>query len=174
MQISIGKIQQTLSRNVTHCLLVVCLRRKKSPWHNCWWQGSVSMYIYIYGQPIRRARVSMIWFWLLLCRCITRTYWHVTLTSTTQLWRKTWKCDVLWRTWTQGHNFSCIFFLSVDAVLKNSTLEKFAYIWQIERDFIRGDKDWKNANSCFSVIFSLQSSSWLFKHPSRRNILTGM
>ena len=45
--------------------------------------------------------------------------------------------------------------LSVDAVLKNSTLAKFAYIRQIERDFVRRDKRLKERKVIFSAIFSL-------------------
>ena len=42
---------------------------------------------------------------------------------------------VLWKTWTQ-HNDFLFLFLNFDTVFKNSTPEKIANIWSIERDGI--------------------------------------
>ena len=116
--------------------------------------AGISFHVHLpaYRQPMTRARVRMAWYWLLHCRCITRTYCHITLTSTTQLWRKLTTAKFM-EDVDRRRQFLLYQVLSVDAVLKNSTLGKFAYMWQIERDFIVVIKDWKNANSFFQWYF---------------------
>ena len=69
---------------------------------------------------------------------------------TAWVWRETFWCNVLWRTWTFDNNFS-FFFLNLDKDLKNSTPGKIPCIWkikQIQVDALRFER------ALFIIIFS--------------------
>ena len=85
-----------------------------------------------------------------------------------RLRRETSQCDVLWNTWLYDDKFSFLY-LNMDKALNNSTLRKVAYIWRIEKVQIDATKVWKDANSSFLVMFSLQSSSLLLKLPDHND-----
>ena len=58
------------------------------------------------------------------------------------------------------------FFLNLDMVLENSIPEKFAYLWQVNRNVIFAMRFGKQRELTLSVKFSLLSPSWLrnFRH----------
>ena len=84
---------------------------------------------------------------------VHHAFLYISLTSAARLRREASQCDVSWRTWTYEDKFSFLY-LNMDKVLNNSTPGKVAYICRIERFQNRRVKDWKDANSFFSDVFT--------------------
>ena len=60
-------------------------------------------------------------------------FWHISFAVMALLRRESAWFHVLWRTWAEDSDFLFLF-LTFRTVFKNSTQEKFASIWRIERD----------------------------------------